>query len=315
MNETTNRFHRSWNLFQSSMRVIRDHPKLLVFPFITGVATLVIALFFLLPVAVLVLAPHWTPSPAMRTWLEPLGLMQVLNVLKSHLAGAQAPSGPVISLFSIGVYLLSLFLAVFCNVAFTSQILAALNGDLVSVREGFAMARRRLISILGWTLLAGVVGLAIRALEERFRLVGRIVAGLIGLAWSIASIFAIPVLIREPALANPIKILGRSAEAIKRTWGEALVGYVGMQGANLIFLWLTLAYWISSGLTAWLLLGWWWLAPMGAVWLLCLFVYSYLAGVASKVYLCALYVYASEGIVPDYYDASMMDMAWKVKEK
>ena len=46
---------------------------------------------------------------------------------------------------------------------------------------------------------------------------------------------------------------------------------------------------------------------------LCLIVISYGVQVASQVYRCALFVYASEGVVPGPYDQDMMDLAWKVK--
>jgi len=44
-----------------------------------------------------------------------------------------------------------------------------------------------------------------------------------------------------------------------------------------------------------------------------LVVVSYLLQVASQVYRCALFIYASEGVVPGPYDQDMMDLAWKVK--
>src|SRR5437762_1990954 len=100
------------------------------------------------------------------------------------------------------------------------------------------------------SLLGGVVGLIGRGLEERLSFVGRLVAGLIGLAWSVASIFAIPILARENSFTNPFALLSRSAETIKRTWGEMLAGYVGMQGTNLLVLWGSIVLWISTGVTA-----------------------------------------------------------------
>src|SRR5262245_18122236 len=59
---------RSWQLFKCSVRVIRDHPKLLAFPMVTGVITGLIALFFLAPVALVLVAPH----VAGGTWLQGL---------------------------------------------------------------------------------------------------------------------------------------------------------------------------------------------------------------------------------------------------
>ena len=59
MNAISEKLNRSWQLFKTSVVVIRTHPKLLVFPIVTGVLTLVIALFFLAPVVLVLLAPHW----------------------------------------------------------------------------------------------------------------------------------------------------------------------------------------------------------------------------------------------------------------
>jgi hypothetical protein len=156
--------------------------------------------------------------------------------------------------------------------------------------------------------------LIIRALEERFALLGRIVAGMLGLAWSVASIFAIPILVREPELANPFEVLSKSARTIKATWGEMLTGYLGMQGTNLLFLWCSIVYWAGSGALAFALSNPWLLLIALAPWLMCLFAYTYLSNIASRVYLCALYLYATEGAVPGPFDASMMVSPFKARK-
>jgi len=69
-----------------------------------------------------------------------------------------------------------------------------------------------------WTLFAGLVGLIIKAIEQRLEIVGRILARFIGLAWSIASVFVIPIIVREEQDANPVSLLKKSAGILKRTW-------------------------------------------------------------------------------------------------
>ena len=165
-----------------------------------------------------------------------------------------------------------------------------------------------------WSLLAGVVGLIIRALEERLAFVGRLVAGFIGLAWSIAAIFAIPILARDQAVSNPFAVLSKSATTIKRTWGEMLAGYVGMGGTNILVVWLSILFWVATGAAACLLSNPWLLLLAGVPWLLAVIGYGYLASIASRVYLCALYLYASEGVVPGHYEAPMMSMGWEDEE-
>jgi hypothetical protein len=211
------------------------------------------------------------------------------------------------------MYLLDMFLATMANVAFNSQIMEALSGRPVSIRQGLAVACSRWKPVLLWSLVAGVVGLIIRSLEERLALVGRLVAGLVGLAWSTAAIFAIPVIVREPSVTNPFSILTRSAGTIKRTWGEMLAGYVGMQGTNLMVVWGSIVFWVVTGASA-LALSNAWVLLLGIPWLGAVILYGYVTNIASRVYLCALYLYASEGVVPDHYDTAMMGMGWKLKK-
>jgi hypothetical protein len=87
-----------------------------------------------------------------------------------------------------------------------------------------------------------------------------------------------------------------------------------MKGTNLLVVWSSILFWIATGVTAYLLSSGWVLLIAGVPWLVTLVVYAYLASIASRVYLCALYQYASEGVVPGQFDASMMSMGWKLKK-
>ena len=58
-----------------------------------------------------------------------------------------------------------------------------------------------------------------------------------------------------------------------------------------------------------------WLIVIAAiVWLCAMFIWSYVAGVASNVYRGALYLYAAEGVVAAPYSQDTLDMAWKFKK-
>ena len=124
-------------------------------------------------------------------------------------------------------YLAATCLANFVNVALYSQILNALRGRPVSVSAGLRPARSRLGAIVAWSLLTGLVGLIIRQIEERVGLVGRWIIGLIGLAWSVAAVFAVPVIVVGAEGAHPLRILRRPRPRSRRpganrcwaTWG------------------------------------------------------------------------------------------------
>ena len=309
MNAIAEKLTRSWQLFKKSVLVIRNHPKLLVFPFVTGLLTLAIALFFLAPVALILLVPHWAHGGAVQALADRVGFLRLRNGANFNFQFQ--PFGAAIL---AGMYLLNMFLATMSSVAFNSEILQVLAGRPVSIRHGIEAACQRWKSVLLWSLFAGVIGLLIRALEQRFAFVGRLVAGVIGLAWSLASIFAIPILVRETSISNPFEILSKSARTIKATWGEMLAGYLGMQGTNLLFLWGSILLWVVTGALAILFSNAWILLVAGVPWLISLMAYGYLSSIASRVYLCALYLYASEGVVPGPYDAAMMSMAFKPKK-
>jgi hypothetical protein len=85
---------------------------------------------------------------------------------------------------------------------------------------------RALPAILGYALLAASVGLVLRMIEERTGWIGRIVAGLIGVTWTVASFLVVPTLAARDV--GPIEALTQSATLLKRTWGENIAGNAGI---------------------------------------------------------------------------------------
>jgi hypothetical protein len=208
-------------------------------------------------------------------------------------------------------YLALMFLATFCNVAFANEIFNALNGRAVSVRSGLLFAWSRVGSILVWSLFAGLIGMVIQSLEEHFGWIGKIILRVIGVVWSVASVFVIPVIVREPGM-NPVVLLRKSAGILRKTWGEALIGYAGIQLLG-VFVLASLVF-VGISVAALFAVGPWWLAAAVAVlWVISVIVLAYVSSVANHIYRCALYIYASEGVTPGPFSAEMMDMAWKVK--
>lgn len=216
-------------------------------------------------------------------------------------------------LYGALLYLVSMVVATFMNVAFYNEIFRALAGEPVSVRHGLRFALGRFPAILLWSLLAATVGLIIRAIEERLGWVGKVVMAFIGTAWSVAAVFAIPVLIRR-ADSNPFAVLRDSVSTLKRTWGESLAGFVGLRLGGMLFGLFSIGLLVPAIVLAVALNQFWIGLAAGAIWLLALLVSSFFINMATHVYRCALYVYASEGVVPLPYSADMMNAAWKVKK-
>ncbi len=169
------KFQRSWELFKASITITFRYPKLLWFPFLTTIMTAFIALFFLSAMAIPLVIhhtgyhldqkEHWLALKDYYLPAQPANTAAAAPVAQANGTVIHPPVGhPIASrdslwraVFLLPVYFVSMFLATFFNVAFYSEIIAALNGKGVSFRRGLGVARSRLPSILAWSILADPV--------------------------------------------------------------------------------------------------------------------------------------------------------------
>ena len=203
---------RGWMLAKMSLGVIKKDKEILVFPLISVVCTGIVAASF-------IFGAFMTGS--------------LSSLASRDFSSLSSPIG-IASLFS--GYFLLYFITVYFNVALIGCATIRFEGGDPTVRDGFRTSNRNLKSILMWTLLAATVGVILRVIEQKVKDVGRIITGIVGLAWSVATFFAVPVLIYEKK--PPLETIRRSAELFRRTWGEAIVGGLGI---GLIFFLLGLA--------------------------------------------------------------------------
>lgn len=290
------RLKTSLQIIHQSMLVIGKHRKLLLFPVLHIAGGIVVVAFFLIPVI---------------AGLPEFAIPTVVDRLKEY-----GENGYPTALF-IAFYLATMFVMTFMNVALYSEILHAFNGRTVSLTRGIAFAASKLQAIVVWSLLSGIVGGLIRQLEESFGGVGRWILAFIGISWSVASVFAVPVIIREEKQSNPAVFLRLSGGLVKKTWGESVLGMVGIGALSLVaiggtFLIGTLLT-ISSGVTFFEeYFGPYMLMGFTTTALFC-FAIAYLSGLLNDVYVCGLYIYAAEGVVPEEFDEGLLAKAWNVK--
>ena len=116
------------------------------------------------------------------------------------------------------------FVSVFFNTAIAAAAAAALDGRHLSVGEALAVPMRKLGTVAMWSLIAAVVGFVLEQLTNRLPLGGSIAARIVGVGWSLASLFAIPILALEDCSAP--EALKRSAGVVKKRWGEGIGGNV-----------------------------------------------------------------------------------------
>ena len=120
------------------------------------------------------------------------------------------------------MYVALAFVTIFFNAAIVGTAMKRLHGEDASIKDGLALARQHLGKIFVWALITATVGMILRTCQERAGIVGRIVIGLIGIAWNVITFFVVPVLLYEPVgVPEAIK---RSASIFRQRWGEQFIG-------------------------------------------------------------------------------------------
>jgi Family of unknown function (DUF6159) len=276
------RIRRGWELTGQSWVVLKNDRSLVVFPILSTT-------FAFVAMAVICL-----PAAAAR------GLFQG-NHLNRH--------DPVVYAAGIAMAYVSTFIVIFFNVALAACAVRSMRGEDTKVSEGLSAAWQRIGPILGWTLVATTVGLILRAVQERFGFVGRIVADITGAAWAIATFFVIPVLALEGT--GPVDSLKRSVAVVKTRWGE---GATGAATIGVVTFLVTLLIVLVGGVggAALLAVGLW---PVGAAVLAAtvvgVIIVSFVSSALSQIFRVAVYQYAVTGAAPHGFDGRLLQAAFQ----
>jgi hypothetical protein len=173
--------------------------------------------------------------------LAGLAGLALLLLLGGVFSGGRVSRGHLLLVAALLAYPLT-FTSVFINTAIAAAAAAALEGRPLSTRQALAVAYGRVGRIAGWALLAAVVGVLIEQIASRLPMGGSLVARIAGSGWSLASLFAIPILALEDC--SPTECLKRSAGLVRERWGE------GIAGGIIITAWTTIAILILGILAA-----------------------------------------------------------------
>ncbi|BFI97326.1 MAG: DUF6159 family protein [Rhodanobacter sp.] len=279
------KFARSWALMKASAGLLREDKSLLVFPLLAGVCSVAVAASFLVPVVLAAIGHH------------------------ADVDGRHFP--PLYYAVLFAFYLVQYFVIVFFNTALVGVALARLRGEPAGLADGFALARSRLGSIFGYALIAATVGLLLRMLQERLGLIGRFVVGLLGLAWTVATFLVVPVLASEGT--GPMDAVKRSAELLKRTWGENLIGNAGLGVVfglvMFLFVLLAAAAMVGAAATGSVAA----MVLAGVVIVAAFIVLGLVQSTLQGIYSAALYRYAEAGEVGGGFDQALLESAFRAK--
>lgn len=270
---------RSWGLVKASAAVLRADKALMLFPVLSGLATVAVLATFALPLF------------AMRIFEHGIGLAGLL--------------------IAFVFYFCQYAVIVFFNAALVGAAMIRLDGGNPTLSDGLAAARRRLPAILGYAAIAATVGVLLQSLKHKDNnFLVRLFGSALGAAWTLATFLVVPVLVSRDV--GPIDALKQSVSLLKRTWGENAIGNVGIGAA--FGLLTTLAAVIGIGLTY---LAWMTAPALGiAVGVLCVLGLMLLAvyqAALTGIYSAALYRYAISHEVPAGFSGAQLEHAFEAK--
>ena len=188
---TIDRLKRGIALIKDSLVVLKDNPKLTLFPLVSGVSA--IAFLALL-----------------------LGSTFGAFVLTENFVIALA-------MLFVG-YLVTTFITVFFTAALVSESRKVFDGAEPSLKRGMGAAWEVKSKLLAWALISATVGIILNAIEgSSDSPVARVLAVVVGVAWTVITFFVIPtaVLDRDSTVKD---MFTRSGRIFKDQWGETVVG-------------------------------------------------------------------------------------------
>jgi hypothetical protein len=268
------RIARSFRLVSQSYRLLMQDKELMVLPFISGIVSAAVAISFFFG----------------------------FGIDAGRLAARQPEVLVPVFLMYVAIYAVGLFF----QAAVVAGATERMRGGDPTIGSSLAAASRRAGAILLWAIVAATVGTVLRALRGRAGFIGRIVAGLAGAAWSLATFFIVPILVLEdlPVTAS----FKQSVDVFKRTWGESFIGGVGL-GIIAFACWATLI--AAVGILAWMRLAIVALAVGFAGAIVLAVFFSALQG----IYVASLYQYATGGQVAGGFDRDLLNSAFVPKTR
>lgn len=260
------RFERSLLIFKTSWKILMKDKELLVLPLVSGTIIVVLCLLF---------------------------------ALGMGLFGHEARVSTAMAIPGFLLYVVMYTVSIFFQAALVFGANERMSGGDPTIGSSLRGASKHLGKIVLWGLVAGTVGAILRAIEDKSEVVGRIVAGILGFAWSIATVFVVPVIVLEDlTFGASVK---RSWGLFKETWGETAIGNIGL--GLIAFIATLVVFGVAAGI------GMLFQSPLvgfliGAVGLTIVMVFT---AALQGIYAAGLYRYATTKEAPDGFEAEQME--------
>jgi hypothetical protein len=259
------------DLIAASFTVLRKNRQLIVFPVLSAISALLVAVAF----ASFGLLSHFSYSQV------------------RHLGtGSYA--------FLFAWYCCSAFGVIFFNCALAACAQESLSGNHPTVAFGLGRAIERIGPIFLWAILTSTVGIILRSIERRVPFAGKIAVWIFGAAWGMATYLVVPVLIAEDR--GTLDSIRRSAQLLRDTWGPQLT-------AGIRFGWRFLLLIIPGVILGAIGVNYY-LPVMGLAFLYIVMLVAVFSA-ANGIFEMALYRYAAGGAIPADWSPNSLSGAFR----
>jgi hypothetical protein len=284
------KFKASWRLFQQSLNLLRQDKEVMLFPVISSIAIFIVTVLF--GFGLFLLYPLLGFDESTTSLSQDVALYSVIFLY----------------------YIFAFFITTFFKVGLTAVVYERINGGNLSFSSGINRASGIAGKIFLWSVIASTVGIILQIISNKSKWLGKLVAGLLGAAWNIVTLFIAPTLLLEDV--SVWKSIGRSAKVFKQTWGETLIINISF---GLITFAVVLLDIVVFGLLAYGLfmagLGVTGLILAGIPFVLSLVIITVISNSLNEIFKVALYSYARFGIIADGFSPELIVGAVKSDAK
>lgn len=240
-----------------------------------------------------------------------LGYLFFLVILGGHTAGFDPKNteqfGNVVSYVMLFIfYLIVMFIVNFFEAGLFTVVQGRFSGQSLSFKDGINNAKKYIGKIFIWSLISATVGVILQLIANKSRIIGQIVAMVLGATWNILTFFSLPVLIiGNLSVKDSFK---ESASMIRKTWGETFIVKfgVGLFFSLIIFVLIALSVGLviifQSAIAAIVIL---------AVLIAAVIILSIISTTLNSIFKLVLFNYARTGQVPQGFSAEVIGGAVK----
>lgn len=187
------RLSNGWKIALNGFKVLKENRQLIIFPVISGISL------------ILIMGSFFTAVLGFSGW---------------DLENIKEPGTAVSYVILFGYYIANYFVVVFFNMALIHCTSLYFKGEEVTVRKGIEFSMSRIGSIFAWAVFAGSIGAILKIIQENSGAAGKIITGIIGVVWSVATFFVVPIIAYENL--GPVDAVKRSSELMRQKWGESI---------------------------------------------------------------------------------------------